>query len=210
MIFDDGRRKNVPGVLGKNVGDKKINVLRAVWEFDPVRGVYAVVRPLPGLGPHRFDLDAPEHLSDADDKVVTFTICPRFGNSESATGSFAHKSKLGEFAAMFIVQVCIRRFVSFFGDAQCSTPITAKIWPNNTKSAAIAALFILSDCYIKNSMPEGVIAPSFEIYIRAGIRDLVKNQVSRGLDKNFAQVSAITPLGPSASLGISAAGSNTP
>ena len=52
MIFDDGRQKNVPGVLGKNIGDKKINVVTAVWEFDPVRGVYAVVRPLRIFGPH--------------------------------------------------------------------------------------------------------------------------------------------------------------
>jgi hypothetical protein len=116
MIFDDGRRKNIPCVLGKNVGDKKINVLRAVWEFDPVRGVYAVVRPLPGLGAHRFDLDAPEHFSSADDEVVTFTISPRLRDSVSTTGGFAHKSEFGEFAAMFIVQGCVRRFMSFFGD----------------------------------------------------------------------------------------------
>ena len=116
MIFDDGRRKNVPCVLGKNVGDKKINVLVAVWEFDPVRGVYAVVRPLPGLGAHRFDLDAPEHFSSADDEVVTFTVSPRLGYSVSTAGGFAHKSKLGEFAAMFIVEICVRWFVSFFRD----------------------------------------------------------------------------------------------
>jgi hypothetical protein len=77
---------------------------------------------LPGLGPHGFDLDAPEQLSDADDKVVTFTISPGFGNSESATGGFAHKGKLGEFAAMFIVEICVRRFMILFRDVQGSTP----------------------------------------------------------------------------------------
>jgi len=63
-------------------------------------------------------------------------------------------------------------------------------WSNKTKIAAIAALFVLSDCYIKNSIPEGVIVPTFELYIRAGIRDLVQNQISRGIDKNFAQVAS--------------------
>jgi hypothetical protein len=116
MIFDDGCRKNVPGVLGKNIGDKKINVLVAVWEFDPVRGVYAVMRPLPGLGAHRFDLNAPEHFSSADDEVVTFTVSPRLGYSVSTTGGLAHEGELGEFAAMFVVEICIRRFVSFFRD----------------------------------------------------------------------------------------------
>ena len=32
--------------------------------------------------------------------------------------------------------------------------------------------------------------PTFEVYIQAGIRDLVENQVRRGIDKNFAQLSA--------------------
>ena len=63
-------------------------------------------------------------------------------------------------------------------------------WSNKTKSAAIAALFVLSDCYIQDSMPKGVIVPSFEVYIQAGIRDLVKKSTEKGLDKNFAQLSA--------------------
>ena len=78
------------------------------------------MRPLRRLGPHGFDLDAPEQFSHADDEVITFTVSPRLGDSESATGCFAHKGKLGEFAAMLIVEIFVRRFglQSFFRDRQ--------------------------------------------------------------------------------------------
>ena len=66
--------------------------------------MYAIVRSSRRFGPHRFHLDAPERFCDAHHKVVTFTISPRFGYSVSAAGGFAHKSKLGEFAAMLIVE----------------------------------------------------------------------------------------------------------
>jgi hypothetical protein len=76
------------------------------------------------LGSYRFDLDAPEQLADADDEVVTLAFSPGLGNSVSTIGDFAHKGKLSEFAAMFIVQSFVRRFgvQTFFRDAQDSTP----------------------------------------------------------------------------------------
>lgn len=66
--------------------------------------------PLRIFGADGFHLHAPEHFAEADDKVVTLTVSPRLGHSVSAAGGFAHKGKLGEFAAMFIVQSCVRRF----------------------------------------------------------------------------------------------------
>jgi hypothetical protein len=121
-IFDHDRRENIPGVLGENVGDEKINVVRTVWKFEPVYGVYAIVWLLPIFRQHRLDLDTPEQFSGADDKVINFTVSPRLGNSESAIGGFAHKGKLSELAAMFVVEIYVRRFVIFFRDAQDSAP----------------------------------------------------------------------------------------
>jgi hypothetical protein len=80
--------------------------------------------------------------------------------------------------------------------------VYAEIRPNNTKSTAIAALFILSDCYIQNSIPEGVIVPSFEVYIQARIRSLVKNRVGGVLTRILH---SFRP-GTSASLGAGSAG----
>ncbi len=78
------------------------------------------MRPLRRLGPHGFDLDTPEQFSGADDEVITFTVSPRLGDSESATGCFAHKGKLSEFAAMLIVECFVRWFGlrNFFRDRQ--------------------------------------------------------------------------------------------
>ena len=81
---------------------------------------HGIVRSSQGFGPYRFDLDAPERFFDADDEVVTFTISPRLGNGVSATGGFSHEGELGKFAAMLIVEGCVRRFgrLCFFGDRQ--------------------------------------------------------------------------------------------
>ena len=120
--MDDGGRKNVPGVLGENVSDEEINVLGTVWKFEPVCCIYLIATASPDLGAYRFDLDTPKQFSGANDKVINFTVSPRLGNSEAATCAFAHKSQLGELTAMFVVEICVRRFVNFFRDAQGSTP----------------------------------------------------------------------------------------
>ncbi len=119
-IFDDGRGKDVPGVLGENVSSEKINVLRTVWKFVAISCLYGIVRPSQGFGPYRFDLDAPKQFSSTDHEVVTFTVSPWFGYRESTIGGLAHKGNLGEFAARFIVEGCVRRFgrLSFFRDRQ--------------------------------------------------------------------------------------------
>ena len=108
--FDYDSGKNVPDVLGKNVAGEKIDVLRGIGKFVRVYRTQSIVRPSRVFVPDRFYLHAPEHFAEANDKVVTFTVSPRLGYSVSAAGGFAHKGKLGEFAAMFIVQSCVRRF----------------------------------------------------------------------------------------------------
>ena len=84
---------------------------------------------MPDLGQNRLDLDAPEQFSSADDEVVAFALSPGLRDSEAAVGGFAHKSKLGQFAPMFTVEICIRWFglQGFFRDAQGSLP---KRWLN--------------------------------------------------------------------------------
>ena len=73
------------------------------------------MRPLRRLGPHGFDLDAPEQFSHADDEVITFTVSPRLGDSESATSRRTRRACLYAQSSQVV-----RRFglQSFFRDRQ--------------------------------------------------------------------------------------------
>ena len=55
------------------------------------------------FGQHGLDLNAPKDLAGADDDVVAVAISPGFSDGESEGCGFSHKSKFGEFPAMFAI-----------------------------------------------------------------------------------------------------------
>lgn len=77
------------------------------------RRPHTIVRPSERFGPHGFDLDTPEDLSDADNDVVAIAISPRLGDGEAESRGFSHEGEFGELAAMFVVELgCVVQLVT--------------------------------------------------------------------------------------------------
>jgi len=76
-------RNDVPDVLGENVRNEEVDVLRGVGLLSRICGVDATVVPRRGLAQNGFDLDAPESALKTDDYVVTITVSPRLGDGET-------------------------------------------------------------------------------------------------------------------------------
>ncbi len=139
-IFDDGRGKNVPGVLRKNVAGEEIDVLRGVREFVRVCRTKSIVRPSRVFGPDRFYLHAPEHFAEANDKVVTFTVSPGLDTAYPRLAALRIKASSASSPR------CLLCRVAYDGSKVSSEmpkirPLSdSNSSPKNTKSAAMAAL----------------------------------------------------------------------
>ena len=99
-LGDRGDREDIPEVLGSDVGDKEVDLLRGVRIAIGAAKPHGV-----GFRPDGFDLYAPEEAAATQDVVVRVAVAPGLGHAKAERERLTHESKFRDFSITFSREV---------------------------------------------------------------------------------------------------------
>ena len=95
LADDQGRRDDVPGVGGNDVGGDEVQLL---GDVGPSAGSDTAAIGIPASGPSALDLDAEEVSAVLDREVVRGGLAPGLGDGKAEFGGAGHEAQFGPFA----------------------------------------------------------------------------------------------------------------